>query len=106
MKEQSRDCAVESSQVCFETLEAFARMKVQEFLQQVLEEEVSALLQRGKHGRRARVSPVDPPAGSRNGHAKPRRFAMLNGTLPRAQAAGARPGGALCEQGAAAVQAP
>ena len=48
MKEQSRDCAVESSQVCFETLEGFARMKVQEFLQQVLEEEVSALLGREK----------------------------------------------------------
>ena len=53
MIEQSRNEGLESSQVCFETLEAFARMKVQEFLQQVLEEEVSALLGRGKHGRGA-----------------------------------------------------
>ena len=81
MKEQSRNDAVESSPVCYETLEAFARMKVQDFLQQVLEEEVTALLGRGKHDRREAVSAVDPPAGSRNGHGKPRRFAMMNGTV-------------------------
>src|SRR3990172_11611083 len=56
-------------------------MKVQEFVQQLLEEEVNALLRRGKHDRRERVSPVDPPGGSRNGYGKPRRFAMLNGTI-------------------------
>jgi transposase-like protein len=81
MKEQSRNEAVESSEVCYETLEPWARMKVQEFVQQLLEEEVNALLGREKHDRRARVSPVDPPGGSRNGHGKPRRFAMLNGTI-------------------------
>jgi putative transposase len=81
MKEQSRDEAVESSQVCYETLEPWARSKVQEFLQQVLEEEVTALLGREKHDRRGVVSLVDPPEGSRNGHGKPRKFAMMNGTV-------------------------
>jgi transposase-like protein len=81
MNEQSRNEAAPSSDVCYETLEPWARMKVQEFVQQLLEEEVSALLGRGKHDRRARVSPVDPPGGSRNGHGKPRRFSMLNGTI-------------------------
>jgi hypothetical protein len=52
MKEQNRNEAVESSQVCYDTLEPWARMKVQAFLQQLLEEEVSALLRREKHGRR------------------------------------------------------
>ena len=81
MKEQNRNEAVESSQVCYETLECWARMKVQEFLQQVLEEEATALLGRGKHSRRENVSPVDPPRGSRNGHGKPRKFSMMNGTV-------------------------
>jgi transposase-like protein len=81
MNEQSRNEAVESSQVCYETLEQWARSKVQAFLQQVLEEEVTALLGREKHDRRGVVSPVDPPEGSRNGHGKPRKFAMMNGTV-------------------------
>jgi len=81
MKEQSRKQALESSQVCYETLEPWARVKIQEFLQGLLEEEVSALLRREKHSRRERVSPVDPPAGSRNGYGKPRKFSMMNGTI-------------------------
>lgn len=81
MKEQTRNEAVESSQVCYATLEPWARSKVQEFLQQVLEEELTALLGREKHGRREAVAPVDPPKGSRNGHGKPRKFAMMNGTV-------------------------
>jgi transposase-like protein len=89
MKEQSRIATRESSQVCYETLEQWARIKVQDFLQQVLEEEMTAQLGREKHDRRGRVSPVDPPKGSRNGHGKPRRLAMMNGTVtvrrPRAR---------------------
>jgi hypothetical protein len=60
MEQQSRNEAVESSEVCYETLEHWTRMKVQQFVQELLEE-VNALLQRGKHDRRERVSPVDPP---------------------------------------------
>ena len=81
MNEQNRNDAVESSQVCYDTLEQWTRVKVQEFVQQLLEEEVASLLGREKHARRERVSPVDPPGGSRNGYGKPRRFAMMNGTI-------------------------
>ena len=81
MKEQSRNEAVESSQVCFESLEHWTRLKVQEFVQQLLEEEMNVLLRRGKHDRREAVSPVDPPKGSRNGYGKPRKFAMMNGSI-------------------------
>jgi putative transposase len=62
----------------WETLEVWARVKVQEFVQAVLEEEVTALLGRRKSERRAAV---DAPAGYRNGYSKPRRLAMMNGTI-------------------------
>jgi transposase-like protein len=62
----------------WETLEVWARVKVQEFVQAVLEEEVTALLGRRKSERRAEV---DAPAGYRNGYGKPRRLAMSNGTI-------------------------
>ena len=81
MNEQSRNETVESRQVCYETLEPWARMKVQEFLQQLLEEEVTALLGREKHARREKTAPVDAPGGSRNGYGKPRKFSMMNGTV-------------------------
>jgi len=81
MKEQNRNEAAESRQVCYETLEPWARMKVQEFLQQLLEEEVTALLGREKHARREKTASVDAPGGSRNGYGKPRKFSMMNGTV-------------------------
>lgn len=62
----------------WETLEVWARVKVQEFVQAVLEEEVTALLGRRKSERR---TAVDAPAGYRNGYGKPRRLAMTNGTI-------------------------
>ncbi len=62
----------------WDTLEAFARAHVQEFIQQLLEDEVTELLGRAKSVRRA---PLDAPAGSRNGHGKERKLALLNGTI-------------------------
>ena len=62
----------------WETLETFARAQVQRFIQQLLEDEVAALLGRRKSERRAAV---DAPAGSRHGHGKPRRLALMNGTI-------------------------
>jgi len=62
----------------WETLEVWARVKVQEFVQALLEEEVSALLGREKSERR---SAVDAAVGYRNGYGKPRRLAMSNGTI-------------------------
>src|ERR1700704_5737444 len=60
------------------TLEEFARDRIQSWLQDVLEEEVTELLGRGKSERRA---VVDAPAGYRNGHGKTRRLSMMAGTI-------------------------
>jgi transposase-like protein len=67
-----------ASSPVWDTLETFARGKVQEFIQQLLEDEVTELLGREKSERRAEV---DAPSGSRNGHGKPRRLALMNGTI-------------------------
>src|SRR6202048_2704766 len=56
------------------TLEEFARGRIQSWLQDVLEEEVTELLGRGKSERRA---VVDAPTGYRNGHGKTRRLSMM-----------------------------
>ena len=67
------------SRVSYESLEEWAREKVREFLQCVLEEEVTEFLGRGKSERIRKV--VDSESGYRNGHGKPKRFAMLAGTI-------------------------
>ena len=67
-----------TSSATWETLEAFARAQVQEFIQQLLEDEVTELLGRPKSARR---SAVDAPGGSRNGHGKARKLALMNGTI-------------------------
>src|SRR5437773_12048904 len=60
------------------TLEEFTRSRIQSWLQDVLEEEVTELLGRAKSERRAAV---DAAAGYRNGHGKPRRLSMMAGTI-------------------------
>lgn len=60
------------------TLEGWARLQVQEFLQRLLEEEVTALLGRQRSERRREV---DAPSGYRNGYQKPRRLSMQGGTI-------------------------
>ena len=77
-----------SPAVTWESLELFARGKVQEFVQRLLEEEVTALLGREPS---ARPAAVDAPAGYRNGLGKPRRLAMQGGTVGPAPAPPARP---------------
>jgi transposase-like protein len=62
----------------WEHIEEWARMKIQEFLQGVLEEEVTELLGREKSERR---KDVDSPVGYRNGYGKPRRLTLSNGTI-------------------------
>ena len=64
--------------ITLENLECFARQKIGELLQLLLEEEVSELLGRARSARRAAV---DAPAGYRNGHGKERRVAMQGGTI-------------------------
>jgi putative transposase len=62
----------------WETLETWVRGKVQEFVQELLEVEVTELLGRQRHERRAGV---DAPVGYRNGYGKPRRLAVQTGTI-------------------------
>ncbi|MGH7752125.1 MAG: IS256 family transposase, partial [Gemmatimonadales bacterium] len=62
----------------WETLEAWTRGKIQECVQALLEAEVTELLGRVKSARRAAV---DAPVGYRNGYGKPRRLALMSGTI-------------------------
>jgi transposase-like protein len=63
----------------WESLEEMARKKIQEFVQGLLEEEVTALVGRGRSERRPLVS--EGPVVYRNGHGKVRRLAMTCGTV-------------------------
>ena len=66
------------SRTIWEQLETMARERIQEFVQALLEEEVTALVGRRKSARR---EAVDAPAVYRNGHGKPRKLAMMGGTI-------------------------
>ena len=90
-----------SSRPMWETLEGMVREKAQEFIQQIMEEEVTELLGREKSEGR---STVDSAEGYRNGYGKPRRLAMSSGTitLRRPRVRGRR--GAVRESGAAVVR--
>jgi putative transposase len=61
----------------WEHVEEWARQKVQEFIQSMLEEEVTELLGRAKSERRT----VDSPVGYRNGYGEPRKLTLSNGTI-------------------------
>lgn len=69
---------VDPSSVCWESLEDWARLKIQGFVQMLLEEEVTELLGRLKSQRRPSV---DAPSVYRNGHGKPRKVSMSSGTI-------------------------
>ena len=69
---------VTSNARSWETLEEMVRHRAQAFIQQILEEEVTAVLGRAKSERRAAV---DAQPGYRNGYGKPRRLAMSSGTI-------------------------
>ena len=77
---------VGSSSPEWETLESWVRIRVQGWVQDLLEEELTELLGRRKHERRR---PVDAHAGYRNGHGKPRKLTLSGGTVtvrrPRAR---------------------
>jgi len=72
---------LESKQVpppTWETLEEAIRLKVQCWIQDVLEEEVTEFLGRSKSERR---QAVDETIGYRNGHGKPRQLTLGSGTI-------------------------
>ena len=68
----------EGSRASWEDLEAWVRGRVQAFVQELLEEEVTALLGRRRSERRRGV---DAPPGYRNGYGKPRRLSLQAGTI-------------------------
>ena len=63
---------------CYQRLEEFAREKIREHLQDLLEQEVTEWLGRQRSERK--LNPLEQP-GYRNGHGKPRRFTMSVGTV-------------------------
>jgi hypothetical protein len=66
------------SSLIWEQLEAFVREHVQRVLQELLEEEVTAILGRAPSVRRTGIG---SPKGDRTGHGRPRRLAMTIGTI-------------------------
>jgi len=69
---------VEQSRATYDVLEEIVREKVRQYIQDILEEEVEAALARKKSERRRGV---DVPKGYRNGHGRPRRVALMSGTI-------------------------
>ena len=68
----------ESKRIFYEELEEYARGKIRDHLQDLLEQEVSEWLGREKSERKAHRL---EQAGYRNGYGKTRRFAMRVGTI-------------------------
>lgn len=68
----------ESSKVVFQELDSWLRLKIQDFIQQMLEQEVTDLLGRSKS---QRLKEVDSPSGYRNGYGKARRLTTGCGTI-------------------------
>ena len=67
-------------------LESIVRQKAQDFIQEILEEEITELLGRNKSERIK--DKIDQSKGYRNGYGKPRRLALMNGTIDYAQRKG------------------
>jgi putative transposase len=68
----------ETSSRTYEVLERIVREKVQGFIQDILEEEVSEFFGRGKSERK---KTVDGVLGYRNGYGKPRKLSLQSGTI-------------------------
>lgn len=77
MREKTTE-RTEASRVCWENLESMARLQIQRFVQELLEEELTNVLGRQKS---ERLSTVDGVRAYRNGHGKPRRLSMACGTI-------------------------
>ena len=66
------------SSATYEVLEEMVRLKVQEYIQEILEEEVASFLGRKKS---ERIKMVDGTSGYWNGHGKRKKFTVMNGTI-------------------------
>jgi putative transposase len=82
---------VKPSSTTYEVLEEMVRLKVQEYIQEILEDEVEVFLGRKKS---ERIKAVDGTPGYRSGHGKRRKFTVMNGTItvrrPRVKGTGER----------------
>ena len=80
MREATQGSKGKSSDRLWETLEQMVRGKVREFLQEILEDEVTEFLGgRAKSQRKATVE--GEPRGYRNGYGKPRNLTLSGGTV-------------------------
>jgi putative transposase len=70
-----------SARGLWESLEEMVRGRIQEWVQALLEEEVTELLGRCKSERRALVAEQESGPAYRNGYGKPRRLSMSCGTI-------------------------
>lgn len=77
MRKDNTEQAIRSS-ATWDTLDGWLRERIQDAVQELLEEEVSELLGRLKSERK---SPVDAQPGYRNGHGKPRHLTTSAGTI-------------------------
>lgn len=68
----------QNTRIIFEELELWVRSRIQQWVQELLEEEVTGILGRGKSERRSRI---DVPKGYGNGYGKPRRLSLSCGTI-------------------------
>jgi putative transposase len=66
------------SSTTYDVLEEMVRLKVQEYIQEILEDEVEVFLGRKKS---ERIKAVDGIPGYRSGHGKRRKFTVMNGTI-------------------------
>jgi putative transposase len=66
------------SRATYEALEGIVRMKVQDFIQDIIEEEMTAFLGREKS---ERITGIDKPKAYRNGFGKPRKLGLMSGTI-------------------------
>src|SRR5208337_2921717 len=77
MKKSITETAKQSSRT-YDMLEEMVRLKAQEYIQDILEDEVESFLGRKKS---ERMKAIDGPSGYRNGYGKPKKFALMNGTI-------------------------
>jgi transposase-like protein len=71
--------AVKQARALYEELEALVRMKVQDFVQEIVEEEITAFL--GGREKSERIKGIDAQKVYRNGYGKPRHLTLMNGTI-------------------------
>ncbi len=77
MNERTMEIALSASPT-WEELEGWVRVQIQEFIQELLKQEVTELLGRARYQRRA---PADGAQGYRNGYGKPRKLTLGMGTI-------------------------